>query len=157
MSIKNIKPNRGQFSQGYYTPINESKYVGPKPIVFRSSWERKMCMYCDEKSEILKWSSEPIKIKYLSPIDNKVHHYYPDFYMCVKQQDGSEIEYIVEVKPSKQLKKPKEPKRKTKKAVANYKYAAKEYLKNRAKVAAAKEYAIEKGMKFIILTEKTLK
>ena len=77
--------------------------------------------------------------------------------MCVKQQDSSEIEYIVEVKPSKQLQKPKQPERNTKKAVANYKYAAKEYLKNRAKIAAAHEYAKEKGMKFIILTEKTLK
>jgi hypothetical protein len=157
MSIKNVKPKRGKYSQGYYTPINESKYVGPKPIVYRSSWERKMCMYCDEKTEIVKWSSEPIKIKYISPIDNKVHNYYPDFYMSVKQQDDSEIEYIVEVKPSKQLIKPKVPKRNTKKATDNYKYAAKEYLKNMAKIEAAKDYAKQHGMKFIILTEKTLK
>ena len=80
MSIKNIRPSKGTFIQGYYTPLNESKYVGPKPIVFRSSWEKKMCMYCDEKTEIVKWSSEPIKIRYVSPIDNKVHNYYPDFY-----------------------------------------------------------------------------
>lgn len=157
MSIKNIKPNSSSYSQGYYTLINESKYVGPKPIIYRSSWERKMCMYCDGKSDILKWSSEPIKIRYISPIDKKVHNYYPDFYMRVKQQDGSELEYIVEVKPSKQLKKPKKPKRQTKKAVSNYKYAAKEYLKNMAKAVAAQAYAKEKGMKFIILTEKTLK
>ena len=114
-------------------------------------------MYCDGKSDILKWSSEPIKIRYVSPIDNKIHLYYPDFYMCVRQQDGSEIEYIVEVKPSKQLKKPKKPKRQTKKAMSNYRYAAKEYLKNNAKAIAAQAYAKEKGMKFIILTEKTLK
>ena len=155
-SIKNIKPERGSFKQGYYKEVNE-KYIGPKPIIYRSSWEYKFMVYCDNTDDVLQWSSESMKIKYYNPLDKKFHHYYPDFYMKVKMKDGSIKKYIVEIKPSAQLKKPKQPKRVTEKALNNYNYAVNQFIKNKFKAAAAKKVAAEVGMEYIILTEKSLK
>jgi len=155
MSVKNLTPRKGQFKQGYYEQIN-NKYVGPLPIIYRSSWEYKFMVYCDKSEGIVKWSSESMRIKYYNPIDKKYHHYYPDFYMEVLK-DGELKKYIVEIKPSSLLKKPVQPKRMTEQAFNNYKYTAREFTKNYYKTEAAKKVAQEMGMQYIILTEKSLK
>ena len=63
-----------------FIPKNTSKYKGnPEKIVCRSLWERKFCKYLDENKNIVSWASEPLKIPYLSPTDNQVHFYIPDF------------------------------------------------------------------------------
>ena len=155
-SIKNVKPERGQYKQGYYKEQNE-KYIGPKPIIYRSSWEYKFMIYCDKTEDVIEWSSEPVKIKYYNPLDKKSHYYYPDFYMKVKTKDDLIKKYIVEIKPSAQLKKPKQPKRITEKAIANYNYAVHQFIKNKYKAEAAKKVAASIGMEYIILTEKSLK
>ena len=78
MSIKNLKPSSNSgFVQGYYTPENPDKYIGPTPIIYRSSWERKFCIMCDTKDNVLKWSSEPVQIKYRSTMDKREHTYIP--------------------------------------------------------------------------------
>ena len=82
--------------------------MGEGPIIYRSSWEKKFCLYCERTPTIEAWWSEPIAIKYFNPIDNKYHKYYPDY--IIKLTNG-EI-YIIEVKPKSQLKKPNIPKRK---------------------------------------------
>ena len=45
-------------------------------------------VYCDKNDNILEWASEEIAIPYRSPIDNRVHRYFPDFYMKVKERGG---------------------------------------------------------------------
>ena len=112
-SIKNNKPKRNSgFVQGYF-PINEcKKYYGQGPIIFRSSWERKFCLYCERTPEIEMWSSESISIKYFNPLDEKYHTYYPDY--LVKLKDGQT--FLVEVKPKSQLIKPTAPLRLTPKS-----------------------------------------
>ena len=156
MSIKNLKPNRkSKFKQGYFNPINESKYIGQGPIIFRSSWERKFAIYCDNHPSIVEWSSEPFSIKYLSLYDNKVHKYYPDFYFKMYNDDTKLHEkYVVEVKPSSHLEKPKLPKRKTQKAIKNYNYLIKQYTMNVSKINALKHFAQERSYKVMLLTEK---
>jgi hypothetical protein len=77
--------------------------------------------------------------------------------MKVRKKDGTEKKYIVEIKPSAQLKKPKQPKRVTEKALSNYNYAVNQFTKNLFKAEAAKKVAESLGMEYIILTEKTLK
>ena len=68
--------------KGNYTPINPKKYKGdPNRIVYRSLWERKFMVYCDTYDAILEWGSEEIIIPYLSPVDGKIHRYFPDFYL----------------------------------------------------------------------------
>jgi hypothetical protein len=157
MSIKNVKPTKNSgFVQGYFNPKNPDKYKGKTPIIYRSSWERKFMIMCDTKEEVVIWSSEPVEIKYWSSLDNKEHKYYPDFYMKVKKGEVFE-EYLVEIKPEAQIRKPEPPKKNSKKALKSYKFLAEQYIKNRNKYAYAKQWAEERGWRFIVLTENSLK
>ena len=135
--------------KGIYRPSNPKKYVGdPKRIVYRSLLERRFMLYCDRTEDITNWASEEISIPYISPIDKKLHRYYPDF--IVKTSKGKK--YIIEIKPYKQTSQPKSPKRKTK----AYLREQLEYIKNNAKWKAAKAFCEDKGFEFKILTEKEL-
>ena len=65
------------------------KYKGdPTNVTYRSLWERKFMNYCEENPNVIQWSSEEIVIPYRSPIDKKVHKYYPDFWIRVKNAKG---------------------------------------------------------------------
>ena len=101
--------------KGRYRPSNPKKYKGDSSnIIYRSLWERKFMVYCDNQTKILEWGSEEIVLPYRSPIDNKVHRYYPDFYIKVRESNGKIKRYIIEIKPKKQTVEPKMKKRKTK-------------------------------------------
>ena len=135
---------------GLYKPLHPKKYRGnPSRIVYRSLWEKKYMKYCDHTSSILEWGSEEIIIPYRSPIDNRVHRYYPDFYIKVREKSGKISNYIVEIKPKKQTKPPYGKDKRT----AAYKRAALTFAKNRAKWDAAEDYCEDRLMKFLILTE----
>ena len=45
--------------------------------------------YCDSNPNILEWGSEEVVIPYRSPLDNRVHRYFPDFYMHIKESNGT--------------------------------------------------------------------
>jgi len=158
-SIKNLKPQFGKFKQGYYKLENPFKYLGdPNKIIFRSSWEYKLMRYCDLTKKVLEWSSEPIAIKYISPLDNKQHNYFIDFYLKVGLDDKTEIKYLVEVKPIKDyLNRPLLEGKKTPKKLKVYEEQLKTYLVNNAKFNYAVRYAESIGMKFIILNDNNLK
>jgi len=111
---------------------------------------------CDNRDDVIHWSSEPVEIKYWSTLDKKERKYYPDFYMKVQKGDSYE-EFLVEIKPSEQIKKPQPPKKNSKKALASYKFLAEQFVKNRDKYAYAKKWAEERGWRFVVLTEKSLK
>ena len=101
--------------KGKYYPSFPRKYKGdPTNIIYRSLWERKFMVYCDKNQNILEWASEEIAIPYRSPIDNRVHRYFPDFYMKVKETNGKIKNYVIEVKPAKQTIPPKNQKDKRK-------------------------------------------
>ena len=71
--------------KGLYKIKNLSKYKGnPAKVTYRSLWERKFMVYCDNNPNILKWSSEEIIIPYRSPIDKRIHRYFPDFWIQIK-------------------------------------------------------------------------
>ena len=136
-----------------YKPSYPSKYKGdPNNIICRSSWERKFCRWCDLNENILQWGSEEFHIPYISPLDRRVHKYYPDFFVKMKKGDKIE-EYVVEIKPKAQLQKPKEPKRKTAKALKNFKYAYESYVRNLCKTNALNKMAKERNCKVMLLTE----
>ena len=66
MSIKNVKPTKNSgFNQGYFKPNNPSKYAGPTPIIYRSSWERKFMMWCDKNEKVSMWSIESLCLRYV--------------------------------------------------------------------------------------------
>ncbi len=139
--------------QGKFRPRNYQKYKGdPTNIIYRSRWELKFMKWCDNNTNILQWASEEFFIPYRSPLDNKWHRYFPDFYMKVKESNGSVKQYVIEVKPLRQTVRPKTPKRKTK----GYIYETLEYAKNQAKWKAAKEYCKDRRYEFKVVTEKEL-
>ena len=139
--------------KGKYYPSYPRKYKGdPTNIIYRSLWERKFMVYCDKNESILEWASEEIAIPYRSPIDNRVHRYFPDFYMKVKERGGKVKRYVIEVKPAKQTKPPVKPKRQTK----GYIREAYEYARNQAKWKMAKEYCADRQWEFKVVTEKEL-
>ena len=139
--------------KGKYRPTNPKKYKGdPTNIIYRSLWERKFMCYCDLNDNILEWGSEEFFIPYRSPLDNRVHRYFPDFYIKYIKSNGSICRSIIEVKPDKQTRHPKKPKRQTK----GYLYEVTQYVKNEAKWDAAKEFCKDRLWEFRIFTEKEL-
>jgi len=139
--------------KGKYHPSYPRKYKGdPTNIIYRSLWERKFMVYCDKNDNILEWASEEIAIPYRSPVDNRVHRYFPDFYMKVKERGGKIKRYVIEVKPAKQTKPPVKPKRQTK----GYIREAYEYAKNQAKWKMAREFCADRQWEFKVVTEKEL-
>ena len=101
--------------KGKFIPRNISKYRGDyQRIIYRSSWELKFMKYCDLNKNILEWGSEEIVIPYRSPLDGRVHRYFVDFYIKVKDINNKIQKYLVEVKPKKQTKEPRVQKRMTK-------------------------------------------
>lgn len=153
--IKQVKPNNPNYYQGYYKPLNEDKYLGkPDEVIYRSSYERKFMEYCDKNHKILKWSSEPIGIPYISPIDNKTHTYYIDFWVKMLNANDNIETVLIEVKPKKQLEKPVwQMKYKKLAKIKSYNKSLEMYITNVAKFSAAREFAKKNNMKFLIITE----
>ena len=139
--------------KGKYKPKNSTKYKGdPTGIIYRSLWERKFMMYCDSNSNVLEWGSEEIALPYRSPVDNRVHRYFPDFYIKVKENNGKIKKYIIEIKPKRQCMEPKVQQKKTK----GYIYEVYEYVRNQAKWKAAEEWCKDRKWEFKVLTENEL-
>ena len=139
--------------KGKYRPTNPKKYKGdPTNIIYRSLWERKFMCYCDLNDNILEWGSEEFFIPYRSPLDNRVHRYFPDFYIKYIKSNGSIFRSIIQVKPDKQTRPTKKPKRQTK----GYLYEVTQYVTNEAKWDAAKEFCKDRLWEFRIFTEKEL-
>ena len=139
--------------KGRYIPSKPKKYRGdPSNIIYRSLWERKFMVYCDRNDAILEWGSEEIIIPYISPWDSKVHRYFPDFYIKVKQSSGNIKKFIIEVKPKKQTRPPKPVERKTKRWIKE----VRTFGINEAKWRYASEWCDNNDMEFKILTEDEL-
>ena len=135
--------------KGLYKPTHPKKYVGDhRKIVYRSLLERRFMRYCDLNQDILFWASEELPIRYFNPIDKRYHRYFPDFVVKTSKQK----KYMIEVKPSRQIGKPKPGKKKTK----TYMKESFEYIKNQAKWQAAKSYCEDNGLEFKIISEKDL-
>jgi hypothetical protein len=146
-------PRDSKYNQGRFHPQNPQKYKGNvNNIIYRSSWELKFMKWCDLSENILEYGSEEFWIPYLSPVDNRVHRYFPDFIIKVKENSGQIKTYIVEVKPEKQTVPPKQRSRVTK----SYLYEAQTYAVNQAKWEAAKEWCADRMLNFMIITEKEL-
>mgnify|MGYP001412961216 FL=1 len=145
--------------KGKFKPKNPKKYKGnPKNIIYRSLLERRFMVYLDNTPAVLKWSSEEIIIPYVSPLDNRVHRYFPDFYMKYKNKDAMIVEDLIEIKPSKYCK-PPDPKRKLTKTGRTSKRYLKEvntYIINDAKWKQAVKFCNERGWNWKIVTEKDI-
>ena len=138
--------------KGKFIPRNPTKYLGDfNSIVYRSSYELKFMNWCDLSSSISGWVSEEVAIPYRSPLDNKVHRYYPDFYIEVVEANTIK-KYLIEVKPDRFTKPPRPGKRKTKRFLQE----VAQYGVNEAKWKHAKDFCKAQGIEFRIVTEKEL-
>lgn len=132
-----------------YTPKHPEKYIGdPSNIVCRSSWERKFARWADMHPQVIKWFSEEMHVPYFSPVDQKMHRYFPDFGMVLS--NGKR--YVVEIKPYYQCVKPEQGKKKAK----TYLNECTTWSVNTVKWNAAKAFFNKQGIEFIVLTEKDL-
>ena len=139
--------------KGKYQPSFPKKYKGNSSnIIYRSLWERKFMKYCDLNENILEWASEEIALPYRSPLDNRIHRYFPDFYIKIKESSGVVKKMLIEVKPKKQTVQPKPQNIKTK----GYIYEAREYVRNQAKWKAAKNFCEDHQWEFKVITEDEL-
>ena len=135
--------------KGKYTIKHKDKYLGdPTKVVYRSLWERQTFKWCENSPKVKRWNSEEIVVLYKCKTDNKLHRYYVDLLV---ELENKEI-ILVEIKPKKETKPPKNPKRKTKRYINE----VMTYIKNTSKWEAAKQYADHKGWKFQVWTEDTL-
>lgn len=142
-----------QYNQGLFRPKNPYKYKGDvNNIVYRSSWEKRFLTWCDENPSIVEYSSEETIVPYICETDSRMHRYFIDAWVKVKDKDGKLSEFIVEIKPWAQTQPPKYPGKQTKR----YLEEVETFVKNQSKWAAAKKYAAQRGWQFIILTEKEL-
>ena len=139
--------------KGYYKPRNPDKYNGdPNNIIYRSSWERMCMVYFDNNPNVLQWGSEEVIVPYRSPIDGRLHRYYPDFLIKVLTSKGDTDTILIEVKPYSQTQPPIVSSRKTKKYINE----VATYGINSSKWHFAKEYCKDRGWKFQIITENEL-
>jgi hypothetical protein len=73
-----------KYKQGTYRPKNPDKFIG-STATYRSGLELKFFRFCDYNPNIVKWSSESVVVPYISPIDGKVHRYFVDNYVVIKE------------------------------------------------------------------------
>lgn len=147
------KPNGRRTKQGSYQPTHPEKYKGDlAKIRFMSSWELNFHQFLDNNPNVLEWSSEEIKIPYLKPTTGRVHVYLPDYWVKYNDNQGKEIQMVVEVKPDKETKAPKL----TGKNKKTQLYEQITWSINSAKWKAAHLYCKQRGYEFKIYTEKHL-
>lgn len=136
-----------------YKPKFLSKYTGKDFPICRSEWERSFMKWVDNNPNVIKWNSEGLEIPYIDPVTKKWKRYYPDFTMVVKNNDGHEIYYVVEIKPYREVYPPKPSPNKALKSVM---YESQMYARNTAKWHAANDFCRKRGLIFKIITEKEL-
>ena len=136
-----------------FSPNNPNKYLGdPTKIFFRSLWEYRVMQHLDENVGVVGWSSEEIVIPYLSPIDNRWHRYFPDFYIKMRNREGQLESKLIEIKPANQA----APPEKRTKITKNYLKEVATWGVNEAKWNAAVEYCKDRNWNFQVLTENEL-
>lgn len=144
------------FKQGYYTAKHPDKYLGDvNKIRYMSSWELSFNKFLDNNPNVIGWASEEIAIPYVKPTStrkNKIHKYYPDYYVKYKDKHGNIIQEIIEIKPNNQIQAPKR-RGKNKKTQL---YEQLTWVVNCAKWKAAQQFCNKYGIRFRIVTEKEL-
>ena len=140
--------------KGKFNPLNPKKYIGdPSNIIYRSGWEFHLMRYLDKHPHVIKWASEEVIIPYRSPIDGKIHRYFPDFYVEQINKDRKKQKILIEVKPKYQTMPPAVQNTKRNKPTKKYLNEVKTWGVNKAKWDAAEEYCKDKGWTFQIMHE----
>lgn len=105
--------------------------------------------YLDAHKDVIQWSSEEFCIPYRSPIDGKVHRYFPDFWVKQKNKNGDTEVIVVEIKPDMQTRPPVVKSKTTKRYLQEVMW----WGVNSAKWKAAEDFCSQKKWKFKVFTE----
>ncbi len=158
---KTNRTNKGRkrYYQGFYQIKNVDKYIGdPTKCIYRSKWELHFMTFCDNNTQIKRWSSEFITIPY-QDAKGKYHRYYPDFY--IERIDSNNPErfdqVVIEIKPYKETQYPVISEKITAKSLESFEYQLKSYQKNLYKWTRAVDWCEKHQMKFVIIHEGHLK
>jgi len=108
--------------------------------------------YLDEHKDVISWASEEISVNYVSPVDKRIHRYFPDFVVKKQNSEGVVEVLMIEIKPSNQTNVPVQGNKKKKQFISE----VLTYSINEAKWKAAYDYCLDRKWKFLILTEKEL-
>jgi hypothetical protein len=139
-----------RFEQGLYTLSHPEKYLGdPTKVRYMSSWELHLHKFFDNNTRVLKWASEEIAIPYIKPTDGKLHRYFPDYWVEYINKDGVIVREIIELKPASQTRMPR-------KGAKTSLYEHLTLAVNMAKWQAAEVWCKQRGIKFRIVTEKSV-
>ena len=142
---------RPAYKQGVFKPNNPKKYHGSVPIIYRSGLELKYFRFFDANPAILTWSSESIIVPYSNPLTGRVHRYFVDNSVTMRDKQGNIKKYLVEIKPHSKLQPPPPS---NKRSAKNTALLQREYIQNKAKWLAASDWSRKHGYQFIIITEK---
>ena len=100
--------------KGRFRPKHPDKYKGDSTkIIYRSLWELKVFKYMDDHSDVIWWQSEEVVVPYRSPIDSRIHRYFPDVVVHKRDGQGNPQTIMIEIKPAAQCR-PPDPKNKNK-------------------------------------------
>ena len=139
-----------KYKQGVYRPVNIQKFDGKKNPRYLSSWELKFFKWCDINPYVVKWSSESVCLPYISPVDKKMHRYFVDNTVHIKE--GNKIvKYLIEIKPHKQTQPPTSHGNKKDTTIL---YETARFAVNQAKWISAKSWCKKNNYVFQIVTEK---
>lgn len=140
-----LKPRaNSRYKQGYFEEKRPmiNKYIGKRPIIYRSSYEYDAFVWADTSKNIVHWTTEPFPIEYIDIQTGRKHKYWID--LVVKFTDGSTG--LIEIKPLNQVPLNMDQVR-----------ANPVMRKNWQKWEATKEFCKRNyGYQFVIMTEKTL-
>jgi hypothetical protein len=145
---------------GRFRPKKPNKYKGdPSNIIYRSLWELKFFKWCDEHPDVNWWQSEEMFVPYRSPVDQRIHRYFPDVIVNKNVPDGGKSTVMIEIKPYKQTI-PPDPRKKnatpTGRVSRRFLNEVKTWGVNDAKWKAARGYCEQRGWEFVIMTEREL-
>ena len=146
--------------KGRFRPKNHAKYKGdPTKIIYRSLWEFKVFKWVDLHPDVIWWQSEEVVVPYRSPIDGRMHRYFPDVIVHKRDISGKPQTIMIEIKPSAQCR-PPDPKNKNKtktgRVSRRYLNEVKTWGVNEAKWKAATEFCEDRRINFKIITEDEL-
>lgn len=148
-----VMPSLTLLDEPIPAPVSKYNKFDKNKITYRSSFELLAFNFLDLCPDIIAWSSETIIVPYIKPQDGQLHKYYVDLWAIVKQPNNKFKIFLIEIKPAKQTKKPRKT---AKKSDKTYLTEMLTWATNQAKWAAARIYAQEHGMEFIIWTENEL-
>ncbi|CAG7580344.1 MAG: head completion protein [uncultured marine phage] len=165
------KDGKRKYKQGNFIPDNKDKVIklnGKGGIYYRSGYEFKIYRYFDLNPKVIKWGAEFIEIPYRKRSVKKTswgeyqwketdHRYYPDVYYELLKDDGTVSKVIGEIKPYSETKEPELKHNATTKQLENFEYSMNLWNANMFKWEQAIEYAANRGMKFVIISEKYIK